>query len=86
MVQMPRGEPHSVPDPAGAALNGALAASYLLLAGSIAKGVAKGGGYVASMVAKTAPYARTSEVRPWMVRQGNLRPGQHGHPVAAVKA
>jgi hypothetical protein len=44
-------------DYAGAALNGALAASDLFLAGSIAKGVAKGGVYVARNAAKKAPYA-----------------------------
>lgn len=66
-------------DYAGAALNGALAASDLFLAGSIAKGVAKGGVYVAENVAKKAPYAWKKEVRPWMIDKGYLKPGQHGH-------
>jgi hypothetical protein len=66
-------------DYAGAALNGVLAASDLFLADSIAKGVAKGGVYVAKNAAKKAPYAWKTEVRPWMVKQGYLKPGQHGH-------
>jgi hypothetical protein len=66
-------------DYAGAALNGALAASDLFLAGSIVKGVAKGGVYVAKNAAKKAPYAWKTEVRPWMVEKGYLKPGQHGH-------
>ena len=66
-------------DYAGAALNGALAASDLFLAGSVAKGLAKGGFYVAKNVAKKAPYAWKSEVRPWMGEQKFLKPGQHGH-------
>lgn len=66
-------------DYAGAALNGALAASDLFLAGSIAKGVAKGGVYVARNAAKKAPYAWKKEVRPWMVEQGYLKKGQRGH-------
>lgn len=66
-------------DYAGAVLNGALAASDLFLAGSIAKGAAKGGVYLAKNVAKKAPYAWKTEVRPWMVKQGYLKPGQQGH-------
>jgi hypothetical protein len=38
-------------------------------AGSIAKGVAKGGVYVAKNVAKKAPYAWKAEVRPWMANR-----------------
>jgi hypothetical protein len=66
-------------DYAGAALNGALAASDLFLAGSVAKGIAKGGFYVARNAAKKAPYAWKTEVRPWMGEQGYLLPRQHGH-------
>lgn len=66
-------------DYAGAALNGALAASDLFLAGSVARGMAKGGFYVARNVAKEAPYAWKSEVRPWMGKQKFLKPKQHGH-------
>ncbi len=66
-------------DYAGAALNGALAASDLFLAESIARGLAKGGFYVAKNVAKKAPYAWKTEVRPWMGKQGVLEAGQHGH-------
>jgi len=66
-------------DYAGAALNGALAASDLFLAGSIAKGIAKGGVYVARGAAKKAPYGWKREVRPWMGKQGYLEKGQHGH-------
>jgi hypothetical protein len=65
-------------DSAGAALNGALAASDLFLADSIANGVAKGGFYVAKNAAKKAPYA-WREVRPWMTEQGFLKAGQQGH-------
>jgi hypothetical protein len=64
---------------AGAALNGALAASDLFLAESIAKGLAKGGFYVAKNVAKKAPYDWDKVVRPWMGEQGFLEAGQHGH-------
>ena len=72
-------------DYAGAALNGALAASDLFLAGSIAKGVAKGGVYVVGRAATKAststkgPYAWKEKVRPWMGKQGYLNKGQHGH-------
>jgi hypothetical protein len=66
-------------DYAGAALNGALAASDLFLAGSIAKGVAKGGVYVVRDAATKAPYAWKTAVRPWMVEKGYLVKGQHGH-------
>lgn len=64
---------------AGAALNGALAASDLFLAESIAKGLAKGGFYVAKNVARKAPYDWNKVVRPWMGKQGFLEAGQHGH-------
>lgn len=66
-------------DYAGAALNGALAASDLFLGGSLAKGVAKGGFYVAKNAAKKAPYAWSKEVRPWMIEKGYLKPFQDGH-------
>ena len=66
-------------DYAGAALNGALAASDLFLAGSIAKGVAKGGVYGVGNVSKKAPYAWKTAVRPWMIEHGYLKAGQHGH-------
>lgn len=65
-------------DYAGAALNGALAASDLFLAGSIAKGAAKGGVYIARDAASKAPYSWKREVRPWMGEQGYLKKGQHG--------
>jgi hypothetical protein len=64
---------------AGAALNGALAASDLFLAESIAKGLAKGGFYVAKNVARKAPHDWDKVVRPWMGKQGFLEPLQHGH-------
>lgn len=64
---------------AGAALNGALAASDLFLAESIAKGLAKGGFYIAEDLAKKAPYGWKKEVRPWMGEKGHLKPRQHGH-------
>jgi hypothetical protein len=63
----------------GAAINGGLAASDLFLAGSLAKGVAKGGFYVARNAAKKAPYAWKTAVRPWMEEHKFLAPGQHGH-------
>ena len=78
-------------DYAGAALNGALAASDLFLAGSVAKGVAKGGLYIARSAAKeaaeealrkgskTTPYSWRARVRPWMQEKGRLVKGQAGH-------
>ncbi len=66
-------------DLVGAGLNGALAVSDLFLAGSLTKGVAKGGLYVARGTAKKAPYAWKEVVRPWMGKQGYLKPGQPGH-------
>jgi hypothetical protein len=75
-------------DYAGAALNGALAASDLFLAGSIVKGVAKGGFYTVGKIAakkatmkptKTTPYNWDAKVRPWMGKQGYLAKGQAGH-------
>jgi hypothetical protein len=65
----------------GAALNGALAASDLFLAESIAKGIAKGGFYVARGLAKEAanPYSWKEVVRPWMGDERYLAKGQHGH-------
>lgn len=63
----------------GAGINGALAASDLFLAGSVAKGLAKGGVYVARGAAKEAPYAWKTVVRPWMGKKGYLEAGQHGH-------
>src|ERR1700740_1174844 len=67
-------------DYAGAALNGALAASDLFVAGSVAKGVAKGGMYAlkASQSAAENPYAWKT-VRKWMGDKGFLDSGQHGH-------
>lgn len=59
-------------DYAGAALNGALAASDVFLVGTVVKGVAKG-------AVKGAPYAWKSAVRPWMVKKGYLVKGQPGH-------
>jgi hypothetical protein len=78
-------------DYAGAALNGALAASDLFLAGSVAKGVAKGGLYIVNVTAKntakktggrasmTNPYSWDKRVRPWMGNHGYLAKGQAGH-------
>ena len=75
-------------DYAGAALNGALAASDLFLAGAIVKGVAKGGFYTVGKMAakkatkkatKTTPYNWDAKVRPWMGAQGYLAKGQAGH-------
>lgn len=65
----------------GAGLNGALAASDLFLAGSIAKGLAKGGFYVARGAAKEVanPYHWKNYVRPWLGKQRYLKAGQHGH-------
>lgn len=64
---------------AGAALNGALAVSDLFLAGSIAKGIAKGGLFVAENAArKKAPYA-WSKARKWMQEQRFIKAGEHGH-------
>jgi len=78
-------------DYAGAALNGALAASDLFLAGSLAKGVAKGGLYIVTGAAKeaakqaalrgskTTPYSWDKRVRPWMGAKRYLAKGQAGH-------
>lgn len=52
---------------------------HLFLAESIAKGLAKGGFYIAKNAAKEAPYAWKTEVRPWLGKKGFLAPGQHGH-------
>lgn len=64
-------------DYAGAALNGALAASDLFLAGSLAKGLAKGSVYIAKGAAEN-PYA-WKKVRSWMGERGDLLPRQPGH-------
>jgi hypothetical protein len=64
-------------DYAGAAINGALAASDLFIAGSIAKGLAKGGFYVVGNGARNA-YA-WNKVRKWMQSKGALQPRQEGH-------
>ena len=75
-------------DYAGAALNGALAASDLFLAGAIVKGVAKGGVYTVGKMAakkatkkatKTTPYNWDAKVRPWMGEKRYLAKGQAGH-------
>ncbi len=67
-------------DYAGAAVNGALAASDIFLAGSVAKGLAKGGFYVVTKATKqAAPYSWKKVVRPWMGDQKMLEVGQHGH-------
>jgi hypothetical protein len=63
----------------GAALNGALAASDLFLAGSIAKGIAKGGIYVAGKATtRAAPYA-WRYMRPRMQEKGFIKAGEEGH-------
>lgn len=67
-------------DVAGATLNGALALSDLVVAGAVAKGVAKGAVFVAKEGTKrAAPYGWKGNVRKWMGEQGHLAPGQHGH-------
>lgn len=66
-------------DYAGAALNGALAASDLFLAESLAKGLGKGTFYVAENAAKN-PYDWDRYVRPWLGKErAMLAPLQHGH-------
>lgn len=62
-------------DVAGAALNGALAASDLFLAGAVVKGVGKG----AFKVAGSHAWKGRDGVRAWMGEKGHLAPGQHGH-------
>ena len=63
----------------GAALNGALAASDLFLAGSIAKGIAKGAIYVADKTAnRAAPYA-WRYMRDRMQEDGFIKAGEEGH-------
>ena len=68
-------------DYAGAALNGALAASDLFLAGSLGKAVAKGGLYaITGAIGRPAEEAVWKEfVRPKMGELGMLDDGQHGH-------
>ena len=79
MAEMPKVRAAFRSGPGGRGSEWALAASDLFLAGSIAKGVAKGGVYVARNAAKKAPYGWKKEVRPWMVKQGYLKKNQHGH-------
>lgn len=63
----------------GAALNGALAASDLFLAGSIAKGIAKGGIYVADKAStRAAPYA-CRYMRDHLQEKGFIKAGEEGH-------
>ena len=63
----------------GAALNGVLAASDLFLAGSIAKGIAKGGIYVADKATTSAaPYA-WHLVRKDLQEKGFIKAGEEGH-------
>lgn len=63
----------------GAALNGALAASDLFIAGSIAKGIAKGGIYVADKATTSAaPYAWPL-MRKESRRNGFIKAGDEGH-------
>jgi hypothetical protein len=63
----------------GAALNGALAASDLFLAGSIAKGIAKGGIYVAGKASRSAtPYA-WHLMRKELRDNGFIKAGDEGH-------
>ena len=78
-------------DYAGGALNTALAASDLFLAGALAKGLLKGGGKAAFYVARKTtknganrtaknPYDWDDYVRPWLGKDGAmLAPRQHGH-------
>ena len=67
-------------DYVGAGLNGALAASDLFLAGSLVKGAAKGGVFVAAKGTKrAAPYGWDRNVRKWMGKKGYLARYQHGH-------
>lgn len=63
-------------DVRGAVLNGALAASELVVAGSLAKGISKGAVFVAREGTKrAAPYGWKGNVRKWMGEQGHLAPG-----------
>lgn len=67
-------------DYTGAALNGALAASDLFLAGSVAKGLAKGGLYmVKGTIGEDAAKSAWKAVRKDMGDRGLLEKGQHGH-------
>ena len=67
-------------DYAGAALNGALAASDLFLAGSVAKGLAKGGIYmIKGPLGKSVAGQEWKAVRSKMGKMGLLDKHQHGH-------
>ena len=67
-------------DYAGAALNGVLAASDLFLAGSLGKGLAKGGLYaVKGAIGDDAAKAVWKNVRREMGERGMLAKGQPGH-------
>ncbi|WP_340646007.1 hypothetical protein [Phenylobacterium sp.] len=64
----------------GAGLNGALAVSDLAVAGSLGKGLVKGGVFIANKATRrAAPYGWKGNVRTWMGEQKFLKPGQHGH-------
>jgi hypothetical protein len=65
-------------DYGGAAVNGALAASDVFMAGSFAKGMAKGGFYGLKELGRVPNY-KWPNVRKWMGTNGYLAPGQHGH-------
>jgi hypothetical protein len=67
-------------DYAGAALNGALAASDLFIAGSVAKGLAKGGVYmIKGPLGKSIAGQQWKAVRSDMGKMGLLDKYQHGH-------
>lgn len=67
-------------DYGGAALNGALAASDLFLAGSIGKGLAKGGLYmIKGPIGKSVAGQEWKAVRADMGKRGLLEKYQHGH-------
>lgn len=67
-------------DYAGAGLNGALAASDLFLAGSVAKGIAKGGFYVVKgTIGDGGVKTAWPAVRKTLAEKGILEKYQHGH-------
>jgi hypothetical protein len=71
----------------GAGLNAALAVSDLFVAGSLVKGIAKGGLYGAKAAMRNPRLWREAmsgnwkrDVRPWLGDQKFLKPNQPGHP------
>lgn len=67
-------------DVVGAGLNAALALSDLTVGGAAAKGLVKGGVFIAKAGTKrAAPYGWKGNVRTWMGEKGHLEKGQPGH-------